>query len=432
VSRFYRDELEENACIIGSRIGIVTMASTATQAAVGKLRGLGRADRPEFRLVLACCSEQWNSQTRAQFSHPPSAEINWPLFLEIIEKHGLLPLAQRNLVSAENLIPNEISSEVQKRFAEHVRRALALTQLLYKITRALEEAGIPALPYKGPVLAHRLYGDVAMRQYSDLDCLVSTQNVIPAKAALAKLGFLPHGNLRPAEEKALLSSGYELTFDGLGNRNVVEIQWRVVPRFYCVEMDAKEFFPRVQTVEIDGTPLQTLRDEDLVLTLSTHAAKHAWMKLSWTFDIARFSSVPGIGWSGVRERATTLGIERIIGISFFLAREFLGAVLPPEIESLIAGDRQVAILGNQIAEKIVHEGELDPESIAYFRLMLKIRERLRDRFRFVWRLLITPTESEWSLIRLPGWLFPLYHVVRISRLVGRLLRFGATLPPLRD
>ena len=70
---------------------------------------------------------------------------------------------------------------------------------------------------------------------------------------------------------------------------------------------------------------------------------------------------------------------------------------------------------------IVAEEEFDPESMAYFRLMMELRERRRDRAAFWWRLLFTPGAGEWAMVRLPGPLFPLYRAVRIYRLAERLV-----------
>jgi hypothetical protein len=66
-------------------------------------------------------------------------------------------------------------------------------------------------------------------------------------------------------------------------------------------------------------------------------------------------------------------------------------------------------LARRIVHLIVAEEEFDPESMAYLRLMMELRERRRDRFSFWWRLLFTPGAGEWSAVRLPGPLFPLYR-----------------------
>ena len=53
--------------------------------------------------------------------------------------------------------------------------------------------------------------------------------------------------------------------------------------------------------------------------------------------------------------------------------------------------------------------------------MLCLRERSGDRWRFGSRLLFTPGLGEWSLVKLPEPLFPLYRGVRLLRVSGRLL-----------
>ena len=78
-------------------------------------------------------------------------------------------------------------------------------------------------------------------------------------------------------------------------------------------------------------------------------------------------------------------------------------------------------LAQRVVNLIVADEEFDPETIAYFRLMTELRERRRDRVSFWWRLLVTPGAGEWSAVQLPRPLFPLYRVVRVFRLAGRLI-----------
>jgi len=70
----------------------------------------------------------------------------------------------------------------------------------------------------------------------------------------------------------------------------------------------------------------------------------------------------------------------------------------------------------------VSESSHHVEFLAYFRLMMRLRERPADRLRFLQRLVFTPGPSEWQAVRLPGPLFPLYRLVRLSRLVAKLVR----------
>jgi hypothetical protein len=54
--------------------------------------------------------------------------------------------------------------------------------------------------------------------------------------------------------------------------------------------------------------------------------------------------------------------------------------------------------------------------------MMRLRERRADRLRFLGRLVFTPGPNEWKAVRLPTPLFPLYRLVRLSRLAARLGR----------
>jgi Uncharacterised nucleotidyltransferase len=396
------------------------MSSAPAPSTTLRSASIDSSDR-ELVLMLACCSTQLINQADPPVRELLTGGIEWARFLDLIEKHGVLPLVQQSLMNVTQLIPAEPRHELQRRFSEHVRRTLYLTKLLGRVMAGFDEANVSCLPYKGPVLSQRLYGDVAMRQFSDLDFFVCAPDVSLTKNILRKIGFVPHTNLRGVEERALIASGYELTFDGMGNRNLIEIQWSALPRFYSVDLAVEEFFSSAQIVALADNTVRTLSDENLLLTLCVHAAKHGWAKLSWICDIAQLSTISKMGWAHVAERATALGIERIIGTTFFLVGKILHRPVPAEMESLIRRDPEIRVLGAEIFQRMARDSDLDPESIAYFRLMLRARERVRDRIWLVTRLILTPTFTEWSLIKLPERLFPLYRLVRVFRLIGNLL-----------
>jgi hypothetical protein len=70
---------------------------------------------------------------------------------------------------------------------------------------------------------------------------------------------------------------------------------------------------------------------------------------------------------------------------------------------------------------VVSETAFNIESVAYFRLMMRLRERPADRVSFLQRLIFTPGPGEWQVVHLPAPLFPLYRLVRLSRLAARFL-----------
>jgi hypothetical protein len=256
-----------------------------------------------------------------------------------------------------------------------------------------------------------------LRQFSDLDLLVRSGDLPRIKAALAELGYQPGLQLAQAAERDYLKSGYEYTFDGARGRNLLEIKWQILPRFYSIGFDVSAFFERAAVVTIEGQKLRTLCDQDLMLVLCVHGAKHAWRQISWLCDVVQLARSRALDWEALQAEASRLGVARIVAVTFILAHKLLGAAMPPQCER----DAGAEALAQRIVRLIVAEEEFDPESVAYFRLMMELRERGRDRIHFWWRLLITPGAGEWSAVRLPRPLSPLYRVVRVYRLAGRLI-----------
>jgi hypothetical protein len=111
-----------------------------------------------------------------------------------------------------------------------------------------------------------------------------------------------------------------------------------------------------------------------------------------------------------------MGIARIVVLSLTLAHELLGASLAPIVNS----DSFAEALNREVCSLLRQSDDIDPESFTYFRLLARSRERAQDRMRFWWRLAVTPMAGEWSAVRLPAPLFPLYRVVRAVRLARRL------------
>jgi hypothetical protein len=374
---------------------------------------------PELDLILACCGDDSDGRLSARIQQILREGVDGERLAQLAEHHGLAPLLYRRLSREMDARQSTGLETLRQQDKANAHRALWLTLELLNIHRHLQARGLEVLPYKGPVLAEALYGNVALRQFSDLDLLVRSHDLPRIKAALAELGYAPGLRLAQAAERDYLKSGYEYTFDGARGRNLLEIKWQILPRFYSIGFDVDDFFERASVVTIEGQKLRTLCDQDLMLVLCVHAAKHAWKQISWLCDIVQLARSRAIDWAALRAEAERLGIRRIVAVTFLLAGKLLGAKFPEELS--LENNVRTEALAQRIVPLIVADEEFDPEAMAYFRLMTELRERRRDRLSFWWRLLVTPGAAEWSAVRLPGPLFPLYRLVRVCRLAGRLI-----------
>jgi hypothetical protein len=200
------------------------------------------------------------------------------------------------------------------------------------------------------------------------------------------------------------------------------VQWALQPRFYAVDFDMEALFRRATVVTVAGRSMKTPSPEDLLLILSLHATKHVWGRLIWLCDIARLLNSPALNWDRIRATAKSLGIVRILQVTLLLTTRMLGTAIPSAAAKTLPTDPFATALADEIAPQIGSGALQDAESLSYFRLMLRLRERGADRIRFLQRLAFTPGPGEWRAIRLPAPLFPLYRLVRLWRLSARLAR----------
>lgn len=376
---------------------------------------------PEIDLLLACCGAESRRESSLRIPDiltQNRTEIDWKRLSQLAQRHGLAPFLYRRLACAMDASQSSWLDELGWHDKLNAHRTLWLTLELLNIHKHLAARGLAVLPYKGPVLAESLYGNVALRQFTDLDLLVRARDLPAVRSALIELGYKPGLELPRGAERAYLKSGYEYTFDGARGRNLVEIKWQILPRFYSVDFNVDDFFARAVTVIVSGQELRTLCEQDLMLVLCAHVAKHAWTQLSWLCDIVQLAQSRSLDWEALRIEAERLGIARIVAVSFLLAQKLLGNAPPAQLN--LGGDPAAEALAERVLRQIVAEAEFDPASLGYFRLMMNLRERRRDRMSFFWRLCLTPGAGEWSAVRLPGPLFPLYRVVRLFRLAGRM------------
>ena len=375
-----------------------------------------------FELLLACCVVDTPKPRLERVKEVLKKGMPWSDVIRLGEHHSVLPLVYRTLRDLPPAIPPAIMDDLRTRYENNARRNLRFTAELFRILDCLEAHDIPAIPYKGPALAETVYGDLALREFSDLDVLVHRTDVLRAKAALRELGYTPNIELSPSQETAYFATGYEYTFDGPAGRNLLEIQWGIVPRFYAVDISTEALFDHAISSELNGRRVLGLAPEDQLLSLCVHAAKHAWIRLCWLRDIAGIVDSRNLDWDLIEQRARKLGIERMAGVGLMLARELLHAPLPDRIAKRWQADREIQTLCHDAAQHLPAAEEYKVESPQYFQLMARVRERFTDRLRFLLRLATTPGLSEWKMVSLPNWAFPLYRIVRLGRLAARMAR----------
>ena len=327
----------------------------------------------EWSLLRAACAELPAEEKTARIRRLLDSQVHWNALLSLAEHHGVAPLFAQSLLSFADRIPAEALITLKQGYQANLHKALRLSSEFVRIADRLSQAGIEFIPYKGLALAETVYGDIALRQSGDIDLLIHATDLKRVREAVKELGYTPHVRLSEDEEEAYLRSGYECAFDGTAGKNLLEVQWAIQPHFYAVDLDVEGLFDRAQTVRVAGLEVEALAAEDLFVVLALHAAKHVWGRLIWLCDLARIGNLPTLNWKRICDQAHGLGVVRIQRVTLLLAQKLLGSTFPASATENLPQDSAAGTLAEEVESYISNQEIYYVESLAYFRLMLRLR-----------------------------------------------------------
>jgi hypothetical protein len=388
--------------------------------------------RPEEQTLICVARRSLDGGTTERLRLLLREPLDWDHLLAIANHHCLLPLLYQHVNSVDpSAIPRPTMVRLERDNEANTKTSLFLTGELLKVLEFLEKDGIQPIPFKGPTLALRVYGDVGLRQAGDLDILVHRKDVPRLRKILITRGFTPKPELTRAQQAALLRFDCAYNFDS-GRGVVLDVHWGFVERHSAYVIDPNPLWQRLEAVTIGGKELLTLSAEDLLLVLCLHGFTHFWERLGWVCDIAGLIDVrKNLDWQAVLQNATNLGLRRILLLGLLLAADLLDAQIPAEIRRAAGADLVVRGVADQVREQLFEERGAQAGLFRGALLDLKMRERKRDRLRSAFRLILTPRSYDWMLLSLPESLFFLYYLlrpVRLARKYGLQLLWGSKDP----
>jgi Uncharacterised nucleotidyltransferase len=391
----------------------------------------------EIQLILGCAQTVIPSDQAEQISRLLSQPLDWDYVLFTATRNGLLPLLSWNLL--ENFpesLPNEIKEGLSSFYQSHMLENLFLSFKLTEIVRLLEKNGIPVFSFKGPTLAISAYGAPALRHFVDLDILVKPRHFDKSIEMLLGNGYKSNSRSGPLKRKILFfTRKKDVNLFSPDNRVRVELHWKLSGSHFSLPFELDQLWNRMDSLNFGGTELRVLAFNDLFVYLCLHGARHGWERIGWICDlrelIQRRKAVEGnINWEEVRRHAKDHGCERVVELGLFLVQKFFGVRTEyPEFEKIEC---------NKVYEEIAEKVRIRDFSAAFnsyeisdwYLLHLSLKERSIDKLKvktvyLVWylKLIFKPNAVDRSVFHLPGFLYPLYFVMRPIRLLVNY--FGA-------
>lgn len=383
------------------------------------------AFRPEARLLLGCARLPIGPDMRAEILGRLGPDLDWDYLRGLASRHALFPLLHRNLEAiAPSLIPRPFFVELWAHHEKLRLRNTSLAEELLNILGLLDANGIPAIPFKGPALAAAVYGDLALRQFRDLDILIRPEDLPAAKELLKTRGYKPDHELNPTLEAAFLRSkaAHHLVMAQCDDSMLVELHWKTDADHPLEEAADGAWWAGLGESDLDGGRVRCFAPRELLLILCLHGSKHHWSSLAWLVDVAELiRQQPGMDWDWVVARAGKMRSLRRLALGLCLAHRLLDAPLPDEVLQRVQPTPGVEALAARITRMIFDPEAVEPGPLQRLRLDLSLREGLGQKLSYGFNLLLAPSLEEWSRWPLPRPLFVLYAPLRLYTLVERNL-----------
>lgn len=371
-------------------------------------------DRPEHQLLRLSVTRRFAPAGDAELAELLAGPLDWTYVLDAAHRQQILPLLDDCLsaVGSRAVPPASLKALGQRVVMIRARnRQLALE--LARLHRAAAAAGIRLLSFKGPVLAVTLYGDLALRQFGDLDLLVDRASSPRAEELLAALGY-----------RRTRDFGFEASFVNSAARIAVDLHRAIGPDNFPVSASFDGLWERRQNVALEGGCAETLSTPDVLIAICIEAvrdARQGKVKLAKMSDLVHaLRATSDVEWKQVQADVRRLGLRRVLWFGIQLAAAVLQMPASRDAGLDEAPSRLTPFLREAETRVFRAPGTPPPTQRHGDRFHFLLRERWRDKllpYAFRVRRLVAPNVHDRRVLALPAPLSPLYYLVRPVRLI---------------
>lgn len=373
----------------------------------------------EFAMLLASAR---TSPDAARMCALADAGLSWASLYDIAAWHGVRPLVYRSLQTVcWDRLPAPVREQWRQTQQLLMGKSLFLAGELLRIAEAFVSAGTRVAALKGAVIARMAYRDFALREFGDIDLLVSEADVSRALEILEQLGYKPiwKRDSRWVVRFLRHMGEYKLTSD-FGSE--IDLHWRLAHRSVALSPELGDFPSGFQPVSVAGGSVLSLAPQDLPLYLSSQGGGDQWRDLRRICDLAEFlRRYSEVDWRPHFETARRLGGLRSMLTGLVLAHDLLGAEVPEAALAEIRADKVVSELAAR-AIRNLQSNRKSGETISRYGFQWRSKAGIRGKLSLALKILGDRTELDGSWIMLPRLLWWLYPGLRPLRFAGRVLR----------
>jgi hypothetical protein len=304
-------------------------------------------------------------------------------------------------------------------------RALRQTGQLLRLLEALEARGIETLPIKGPAWAERLYGDVTLRNWVDLDLIVRYDDAAAAHEALLELGLLDSSPYSAQLLRRRTRTEGEIAMHSADNDLLVDLHWQIGVGYGPEALTGQRLLDQATQGTLLGRPVRALSSADMLLLTCLHGTRHEWDSVEALLSLAvQVDGTPPEDWPALLAAAREAGCQRRVLVGVGHACRAFGLPVPDAVRDGLRTDA--------LARALV--ASLRPDSLSESRT----RSRSRQLTVLLWNAVtedalltavehgalraLRPGPEDWESYALPAGMSWLYWPLRPLRLAVKWAR----------
>ena len=261
---------------------------------------------------------------------------NWDSAVTNIIARQTAPLFFKKLplLSNRDLIPVEATNKLQQAYYKSLSRGMVLYNAFEKVAEAFCAADIRVVVLKGIYLSEWLYGDIALRQFSDMDLLVSKDDAMQCMSILTELGFKPSDS---AVTEFISSKSEIVHYVPMVHNNVsVEIHIKLHRESTHYNIKTEALLNNAEKFLLRNKPVYALELHDLLIHLCVHLDKHfrgGHVQFTSFNDIVNLLEKYKIeiDWTLLGQQCSYHECEQTVFKFLVLIHKFYNAALPNDI-----------------------------------------------------------------------------------------------------
>lgn len=272
-------------------------------------------------------------------------KINWDNFIDLSIHHRLYPVLYPKARQLPEFIPAHITRHLFQLYQTNTFQMLQLTAEMESVSKFLTENNTPVIFLKGPMIGHELYGDISRRTCSDLDFLIPVNDLLKVEKLLAEEGYVKDDYIQTVLNDWKWRH-HHVAYYHHSKGIKLEIHWRLHPG-PGKEPSFSDLWDRKSMSSLTKYPVYMLGEDDLLIYLAAHGARHGWSRLRWLLDIHQLL-IKHSDFTTVLKLSQKYYMLPVLGQSVVLSSTLLNSKQLEGTNSILENDKYCKLAQNAV------------------------------------------------------------------------------------